>query len=58
MEFRKFNQQLKYLGAVQRIGISITFKELRLNDQKLKISQTVNQVTASQRRESISLYKN
>ena len=36
MEFCKSNQQLKYLAAVQRTGIYITFKELRLNDQKLK----------------------
>ena len=36
MEFCKSNQQLKYLATVQRTGIYITFKELRLNDQKSK----------------------
>ena len=36
MEFCKSNQQLKYLAAVQRTGIYVTFKELRLNDQKSK----------------------
>ena len=36
MEFRKSNQQLKCLATVQKTEISITFKELRLNYQKLK----------------------
>ena len=54
MEFCKSNHQLKYLAAVQRTRIYITFKELRLNDQKLKF-QTVNQATASPRRKVLSL---
>ena len=57
MEFCKSNQQLKYLAAVQRTGIYITFKELRLNDQKFKF-QTVNQATASRRRKVLKKEKN
>ena len=57
MECRKSNQQLKYLAVVQRTGIAITFKELRLNDQKFKISQTVNQATASRRRKVLVFIK-